>query len=484
MVAAQIEPFNRTNRRGQSLHPELDLAICSPCLFTQSLCAKLNAWSVRSTDLHVRGVVMADSVDPYYKWLGIRDPERPPNHYRFLGLDPFEDDSDVIEDAAQRQIAHVRTYQLGHHSKLSQRILNELAAAKLCLLDPVAKAAYDEALREKINGGTTVPTPVGHSHASTETPATPPDDRTDASSLQRLARTVAEANPESRRRSHAPANRPRSMFVPAFAVTGAIVCVIGVFVVAWESWTGRPKKSESRPPVRDQAATRVGPASTEMQPIRRSPVVSAIATPSKHQESDEDASTNMQAGTSFGGSSGPAPTPLFAPSEKELPIATLEGHTDWVLSVAFSGDGTQLASASADETVKVWDATSGQEMLTLRGHTRGVWSVAFSTDGKRLASASFDGTVKVWDAKNGNETLTLNGHTEKVLSVAISADGKRLASSSFDGTVKVWDATTGQETLTLNGHTNGVTSVAFSPDGKRLASASYDRTVKVWEATT
>ncbi len=103
-------------------------------------------------------------------------------------------------------------------------------------------------------------------------------------------------------------------------------------------------------------------------------------------------------------------------------------------------------------------------------------------DGKRLASASFDQTVKVWDATSGQETLTLKGHTFLVASVAFSPDGKRLSSASYDQTVKVWDATSGQEMLTLKGHTAMVMSVAFTPDGKRLASASIDGPVKVWDA--
>jgi len=91
---------------------------------------------------------MAESFDPYYKWLGIRAKERPPNHYRLLGLDLFEDDPEVIADTAERQMAHVRTYQLGPHSALSQQVLNELAAAKVCLLDPRKKAQYDQELRK------------------------------------------------------------------------------------------------------------------------------------------------------------------------------------------------------------------------------------------------------------------------------------------------------------------------------------------------
>jgi WD40 repeat protein len=76
---------------------------------------------------------------------------------------------------------------------------------------------------------------------------------------------------------------------------------------------------------------------------------------------------------------------------------TLKGHTNWVMSVAFSPDGKTLASASVDQTIKLWDVATGKEQATLKGHTEVVFSVAFSPDGKRLASGSKDGTIKLWD---------------------------------------------------------------------------------------
>ena len=151
--------------------------------------------------------------------------------------------------------------------------------------------------------------------------------------------------------------------------------------------------------------------------------------------------------------------------------------------MVFSHDSRQLALASDDGTVKIWDAETGRCMQTPEGHDERVNLVVFSHDSRQLASASDDGTVKIWHTEMGRCMQMLEGHDGSVNSVVFSHDSRQLASASCDWTVKIWDTETGRCMQTLEDHDENVNSVVFSHDSRQLTSAS-DETVKIWDAET
>ena len=185
---------------------------------------------------------------------------------------------------------------------------------------------------------------------------------------------------------------------------------------------------------------------------------------------------------------------LFNISTQDNLFATLERHTYVfsgeaapVSSVAFSSDGTTLASGSWSGRVKLWDTATLTNIATLEGHSlgaTGVDSVAFSPDGTTLASGRSNNIIELWDVATLTNIATLRGHTSNVDSVAFSPDGTTLASGGADKTVKLWDIATLTNIATLEEHTSYVNSVTFSPDGAILASGGEDDTIKLWDVAT
>ena len=206
------------------------------------------------------------------------------------------------------------------------------------------------------------------------------------------------------------------------------------------------------------------------------------------------------------------------PVVRPLPLGTLEGHSAVVSSVAFSPDGQMIASASRDQTIKLWNV-EGTELTTFRGHSAAIWDIAWSPDGSFIASAGAENMVRLWQSKNplwtmisahkagiwaialssdsstiatgsedgttklwsrqGNLLRTFSLKNAAIYAVALSRDGKLIASGTNDNRVNIWNRK-GKAIATLVGHNATVMGLAFSPDGKIIASGSQDNSVKLW----
>nr|VFJ46503.1 MAG: WD40 repeat [Candidatus Kentron sp. FW] len=190
---------------------------------------------------------------------------------------------------------------------------------------------------------------------------------------------------------------------------------------------------------------------------------------------------------------------LQAPAD--APLRLLEGHSDVILSLAFSPDGQRLLSGSGDGTARLWDLSTaleagvstpldtglqtGKTLKILRGHEAPIYAVAFSPDGARLVTGSLDHTLRLWDVSTSLDTgistpldaggkrklvKVLAGHTDDVMAAAFTPDGKYLLSGSDDQTIRLWDGRDGKFIKQLAEQDSRVSSLAISPDGKKVLS--------------
>jgi WD40 repeat protein len=156
--------------------------------------------------------------------------------------------------------------------------------------------------------------------------------------------------------------------------------------------------------------------------------------------------------------------------------------------VAVSPDGTIVAAASSDHTVRLWRAQTLEPLRAIAGHAGPVWTTHFSPDGSRLVTASSDGTARLFDVASGGELRRLEGIGSGIAAASFSPDGKELATCSWKrsaergvwGVVTIWDAASGESRRVIEHGEKPIVALAWSPDGERLAAGTWDADVAVW----
>jgi WD repeat-containing protein 61 len=156
----------------------------------------------------------------------------------------------------------------------------------------------------------------------------------------------------------------------------------------------------------------------------------------------------------------------------------------FVLSVAYSPDGSRLACGSMDGTVAVFDLGSSKLLHTLEGHYKPVRSLTFTPDGKQLLTACDDMHSHLYDVEDGSLIEAFSGHESWVLTVACHPNGQFFATGSSDSKVKIWDLATKSCAQTVSEHTDQVWGVAFNSNGSRLASVSDDKSVLIYDCSS
>jgi Tol biopolymer transport system component len=167
-------------------------------------------------------------------------------------------------------------------------------------------------------------------------------------------------------------------------------------------------------------------------------------------------------------------------------ICTYRGHDNWVMHLAWSPDGSKIASVQKfDHLVHIWDTEVGGHLFTYTGHpaNKAVWGLAWSPDSTRVASASEDGTVQVWEAEDGKLIRTYSKHQGTVYAVAWSPDGSKIASGGEDETLQIWGVKTGAQIFTGT-HPAHVSTLAWSPDSQQIVVGCNDSTIRVWDASS
>ncbi len=378
--------------------------------------------------------------DPYHKWLAIPQDQRPPTYYQLLGVSPQERDADVIDEAALRQMAHVRAYQMGQHAALSQRILNEISQARTVLLNPDKRKAYDDTLAGASARATAISKPPSAPARRRADERGEPDDETHDSS-----RRV----PSVRK----PAGALPLMLIVAIG-GGVVALVVVIVAVAAALWLIRVREPQPPAPI-----VQDGAAKKKSEPA---------GVPPKGPDAN------------------PAPNPAPEPSVK--PPVEADGNGPRLVkgkavpgAVAAFRDANRFFTFSGP-LIKLRRLPDASQVASFSGHGERVLDLALSRDGKRLASTDQGKQIFVWDVDKQSVVKKI-APREVINCVAFSPDGRKLAGGGSRD-VYLWDVDKASEEASYTGKrgAEGIKRVAFTPDGNQVVSGG--QTFRVWDLRT
>ncbi|KAF4966774.1 hypothetical protein FSARC_5591 [Fusarium sarcochroum] len=272
----------------------------------------------------------------------------------------------------------------------------------------------------------------------------------------------------------------------------------------YDSQSRRTSRSRSRLRSRSISTTR---SDSRLRSRSPSQITSRSRSPRSSRSRSRSQSSSRRSPTDFLSPRGAQPTPPHEPFKPNYRAhLVLHGHSKPISQVRISPNGRFIASASADATVKIWDAATGEHMDTLVGHMAGVSCLAWTPDSNTIATGSDDKAIRLWDRVTGRPKTTarktvagqemapLKGHHSYIHCLAFSPKGNILASGSYDEAVflwdwdrflsrrRIWDTSTGQCLRTLVHEDNpAVTNVCFTPNGRFVLAFNQDNCIRLWD---
>lgn len=397
--------------------------------------------------------------DPYHKWLGIPKDQRPPTHYQLLGIAPGETDAEVIDEAAVRQTTHIRAYQIGEHAAHCTRILNEIAQAKLTLVHPAKRRAYDEQLAKAKASQITAQLPMASAVASPPTPTAFSFDESDEPPIARAPRRDLDVAK--------PAKGLTAMHWMILGAGGAVVvlalAIVGVLLAR------RPAPAPVPPgPVAKKDDGKPNPKIPDdlKQPVNPPPIIENPPPIKKPPVVVQQPVNNPPAGD------------VAVPGARSFKAG--ENRIEWL---SLSPDGSKVALGFLNPSV--YEVATGKQLAMFPPRKAGGivrTPVAFLPDNARVlyAYGSESGDATVGDVATGKALFVLEQvNVQYASAVAVDRDGKR-ALVAHNYSLVYWDLE--KQQMIKRWSTKGIVEeVVFMPDGRGAVTAEKSGVVVTWD---